>query len=88
MTIKVTVLYFASAQSATGLTSEEVELPFEEKGFPLSKLGGVLCARHPETGLDKVLETSQWSINAEMVMAEAYLTGGEELAVICPVSAG
>ncbi len=83
----ITVLYFAAASTATGLTSEEVLLP--KYPYKLSHLAELLSERH--TGnLRKVLKSSQWSVNAEMIDdAEAvYLKGGEEVAVICPVSGG
>ena len=61
-----------------------------KKGFPLSKLGDVLIQRHAGSNLDEVLKTSQWSVDAEMVddPESVFLKGGEEVAVICPVSGG
>ncbi|TCD60478.1 hypothetical protein EIP91_010026 [Steccherinum ochraceum] len=52
----------------------------------LSSLPALLISRHPGTGLDKVLESSQWSVEAEMVENpdDVVLKGGEEVAVICP----
>jgi len=99
----ITALYFAAASTATGLTTERVALPLppsepateEEfdrvtKGFPLVKLADLLSDRHPSTGLDKVLKNSSWAVNEEMVdePEKVYLKGGEEVAVICPVSGG
>ena len=92
--ITITVLYFASAQSATGLQRERVELQPEPEsgGFPLSKLAATLAARHPQSKLDEVLRTSQWSVDEEMVPSDAVdekeLKGGETVAVIPPVSGG
>lgn len=88
-TPKITVLYFAAASTATGLHSEQVVLPSGDP-FPLPSLSGLLTSLHPKTGLDKVLATSQWSVDAEMVddPEEVVLVGGEEVAVICPVSGG
>ncbi|KAH8100097.1 hypothetical protein BXZ70DRAFT_894078 [Cristinia sonorae] len=85
----VTVLYFAAASTATGLNSEEIELP-TPRPFKLSSLSNLLISRYPGKGLEKVLESSQWSVDAEMVdnPDETVLTGGEEVAVICPVSGG
>ena len=59
-------------------------------GFPLTQLAGLLVARHPNTSLGSVLEKSQWAVDAEMVEEPAQVTlrGGEEVAVICPVSGG
>ncbi|EJD06408.1 uncharacterized protein FOMMEDRAFT_75654 [Fomitiporia mediterranea MF3/22] len=91
-TRKITVLYFAAALTATGVQSETIDLPSSdnEATFPLSKLGDLLVQRHLGTNLDAILQTSQWSIDAEMVddTESVMLRGGEEVAVICPVSGG
>ena len=91
----ITVLYFAAASTATGLTSESIELPAtssQVQGFPLSQLAAFLETRHAGTDLGKVLETSRWSVDAEMVEEgeedSVILKGGEEVAIICPVSGG
>ncbi|KAF8623622.1 hypothetical protein AX17_007324 [Amanita inopinata Kibby_2008] len=85
---RITVLYFAAASTAAGVTSEEVPIP--EQPFKLSSLGALLSSRHPNTGLDEVLQSSRWSVNEEMVDVEEVveLKGGEEVAIICPVSGG
>ena len=56
----------------------------------LSELAGLLTARHPKTSLASVLEQSSWAVDAEMVEdpATVVLRGGEEVAIICPVSGG
>ena len=136
----ITVLYFAAASTATGLTSETVALPspspcaepasstspkehsYDEglvapgipathetksrspaeaphaphaspctpHAFPLTSLPSLLASRHPGTNLADILRDSQWSVDAEMVEdpERVVLTGGEEVAVICPVSGG
>lgn len=89
----VTVLYFAAASTATGLASERITLPPEtasDNPMRLSSLASLLTSRHPDTSLGKVLEGSQWSVDAEMVEdpEEVILKGGEEIAIICPVSGG
>ncbi|KAI0368744.1 hypothetical protein BV20DRAFT_947474 [Pilatotrama ljubarskyi] len=98
----ITVLYFAAASTATGLTTEQVPLPStppppaendgndDSASFPLTALADVLAARHPGTDLRQVLEQSQWAVSEEMVddPARVVLRGGEEVAVICPVSGG
>lgn len=85
---QVTVLYFAGASTATGQYEETVTLPTTP--FPLSSLASHLNSLHPGTGLDKVLTTSQWSVDAVMVHEPetCHLKGGEEVAVIPPVSGG
>lgn len=89
---KITLLYFAAASTATGLTQETIALPPTPTPFPLTSLSELLVARYPNIGLDKILEGSQWSIDAEMIdpeqLADVVLKGGEEVAVICPVSGG
>ena len=89
-TRQITVLYFAAAQTAAGLAAETIDLPAEMPDFKLSNLGSLIMARHPNSNLDRVLSTSQWSVDAEMVDEPegVVLKGGEEVAVICPVSGG
>lgn len=89
---QITVLYFAAAIAAAGTMSETIDLPVTDGGAPfrLSTLADLLCSRHPGSNLKKVLGTSQWSVDAEMVDDPTLfvLKGGEEVAVICPVSGG
>lgn len=84
----ITVLYFAAASTATGLPSEEIPIPHE--GFKLSELGSLLTSRHSKSDLGKILNTSRWSVDLEMISNPevVVLRGGEEVAVICPVSGG
>ncbi|CAL1716522.1 unnamed protein product [Somion occarium] len=84
----ITVLYFAAASTATGLTEQSIALP--QNPFPLSSLASVIISQHPNKGLEKILGTSQWSVDAEMVddPEKVLLKGGQEVAVICPVSGG
>jgi molybdopterin synthase sulfur carrier subunit len=89
---EIVVLYFAAASTATGLTEERIPIPSlaeTPSQFRLSSLPKILISRHP-SALEKVLQTSQWSVNAEMVGSpeEVVLKGGEEVAIICPVSGG
>jgi molybdopterin converting factor small subunit len=86
---EITVLYFAAASTAAGRTSERLALP---GGAPLAlpALGTLLGERHAARGMAGVLADSQWSVDAEMVddPEKVVLKGGEEVAVICPVSGG
>lgn len=86
--LEVTVLYFAAASTATGKSSETIRIP--DSGINLSDLGELLISQHPGTALRNVLQTSQWSVDAEMIVDpnDFILRGGEEVAVICPVSGG
>jgi len=86
--VQVNVLYFAAASTATGLDREQVPVPANCR---LSSLGDLLVARHPEAAnLREILAGSKWSVDAEMVDSPdaVVLQGGEEIAVICPVSGG
>ncbi|KLO09427.1 hypothetical protein SCHPADRAFT_907763 [Schizopora paradoxa] len=100
-TRSITVLYFAAAFTAVGTDQETIALPGPVatsesesgiEGFPLCSLPDLLCARHPDAKLEKVLKGSRWSVNEEMVTEEeestVRLKGGEVVAVICPVSGG
>lgn len=84
----ITVLYFAAASTALGITSEQVPLP--PGGLKLSNLSQELASRHPDVDLAPILGTSQWSVDCEMVddPETVVLKGGEEIGVICPVSGG
>jgi molybdopterin synthase sulfur carrier subunit len=97
--LPITVLYFAAAQTALGKMSESIQLPETNEdgsdnlpGFPLSELSKLLVVRHGSVGadLEGVLKISKWSVNAEMVddVDTIFLKGGEEVAVIPPVSGG
>ena len=85
---QITVLYFAAAMAATKLPSEMFTLP--DGGLKLSDLAKLIASRHPNTGIDRVLEGSRWSVDAELVdrLDSFVLKGGEEVAVIPPVSGG
>ena len=68
----------------------ELRTPRAAGGFPLTDLAALLAARHAHTALGRVLAQSAWAVDAEMVddPARVVLRGGEEVAVICPVSGG
>ncbi|KAI0925985.1 hypothetical protein AcW1_008272 [Taiwanofungus camphoratus] len=104
-TPEITVLYFAAASTATGLTVERIPLPVpstsdsteisltsasKRTGFPLSALSSLLAARHPHTTLETIISQSSWAVDEEMVddPNAVFLRGGEEVAIICPVSGG
>ncbi|KAJ3999477.1 hypothetical protein F5050DRAFT_1565042 [Lentinula boryana] len=89
----ITVLYFAAASTTLGITDELVPIP--EKGLYLSQLTELLIERHSQSSLNtlrKILDSSQWSVDAEMVgdedLTKVELKDGMEVAVICPVSGG
>ena len=85
---EVTVLYFAAATTALGRTSETFAVPGD--GLKLSDLAKLIVSRHLNSGIDRVLEQSRWSVDAELVDTpdSVVLRGGEEVAIIPPVSGG
>ncbi|KAJ3815580.1 hypothetical protein EV368DRAFT_48875 [Lentinula lateritia] len=95
-TAHITVLYFAAASTTLGITEEKIPIP--EKGFYLSQLKDLLVEKHSRDNpinddgtLRKILDSSQWSVDAEMVdddLTKVELGDGVEVAVICPVSGG
>lgn len=88
------LLFFASAQSATRLSSLEIPLPpassLSSEPYTLTKLAQDLAQQFPKLG--PVLETSNWAVNEEMVGEEDVegfvLNGGETVGVLPPVSGG
>ena len=85
---EITVLYFAAATTTTGRTSETFALP--DGGLKLSDLAKLVVSRHPNSGVDRVLEGSRWSVDAELIhdLDSFVLQGGEKVGVIPPVSGG
>lgn len=84
----ITILYFAAASTATGKNTEQILIP--STGLSLPSLSNLLSSRYHNTDLGKILGTSQWSVDEEMVddPSSVTLRGGEEVAVIPPVSGG
>ncbi|KAF5377360.1 hypothetical protein D9757_008010 [Collybiopsis confluens] len=93
----ITVLYFAAASTAVGLSKELIPIPAQD--FYLSSLPSLLVERHANLRgakigeqLRDILDSSQWSVDAEMVdeehLSKVELRDGMEVAVICPVSGG
>lgn len=90
------VLYFAAAKEAAGIGRQDIALP--ESPFPLAKLGTHLVQLVSDSGkgdskeFQKVLERSKWSVDEDMVneeeIAKLTLKGGEDVAIIPPVSGG
>jgi hypothetical protein len=58
-----------------------------DDGLKLSDLARLIVSRHPNTGIDRVLEGTRWSVDGEMVYADLdafVLRGGEEVALSLP----
>ena len=95
----LTILFFASAQTATSLSTLSFPLPQtpapsstppQPQPYTLSNLAADLVERFPKLG--KVLESASWAVDEEMVGEEEVggwvLKGGETVAVLPPVSGG
>jgi len=89
------LLFFASAQSATRLSTLDFPLPPSSSSttstpYTLPQLARDLAQQFPK--LAQVLETSSWAVNEEMVGEEEVegwvLQGGETVAILPPVSGG
>ena len=89
---QLTVLYFAAARDATGVSTETVELASSEP--LLADLSAALLERHQarDTELRAVLRRSAWSVNEAIVgrdeEASLVLRDRDVVAVIPPVSGG
>ncbi len=82
-----TLLYFASASAFTGKSSERFTAPLS-----LNELFGKLEHQYPDIGA-KVLGSSALTVNLEYIDLEAdasryIIKGGDEVAIIPPVSSG
>ncbi|CAO1613446.1 unnamed protein product [Parajaminaea phylloscopi] len=88
----IKLLLFAAARDAAGKSSIVVSLP--KTPYPLSDISSLLATLEMKDGkrFNEVLDRSQWSVDESMVSADEIskkmLKGGEEVAVIPPVSGG
>lgn len=86
------MLYFASARTCVGRSSEDV--PLSSASQTLSDLAQILLDRHASVAdqLGRILEASAWSVNEQIVPSEqvsvTQLRHGDVVAVIPPVSGG
>lgn len=85
---KITVLYYSAAMTATKLTTETFTLP--DDGLKLSDLATLIASRHPNTGIDRVLAGTRWSVDGKMMYGRDsfVLKGGEEVTVIPQLTGG
>lgn len=88
----ITLLLFAAARDAAGKSSFILDLP--QSPFPLTDLASLLPAAglKDSSRFNVVLKRSQWSVGQSMVredeVSKTMLKGGEEVAIIPPVSGG
>ena len=83
MAITSKIRFFARLSELTGIREIEVEV---NKGTTVSSLFQELCNRYPE--LSDYENRLMFAVNAEYVDATQILQGGEEIALIPPVSGG
>ena len=86
--IRIAVLRFAAAMTVTKLASDVFALP--DDTLKLSGLAKPIVSRYPNTGVDRVLEGSRRSVDAQLMdpVDSFVLKGGEEMAIIPRVSGG
>jgi molybdopterin converting factor subunit 1 len=82
--MKITVLFFATLRSLTGIKSVEMELPPESRVSDLKFLVG---DRFPQTA-SALGDTVLVSINREYAMDDQIIPDGAEVAFFPPVSGG
>lgn len=84
------VLYFASARTTIGHSSETISLPTTP--FPLASLITLIANKYSSRGAEAVLRTCRWSVDNTLIeideLIEWTLHGREEVAAIPPVSGG
>lgn len=84
------MLYFASARTTIGSSSETIDLP--STPFPLQSLVSLIATKHSAQNAASVLGTCRWSVDNTLIeideIHEWTLKGGEEVAAIPPVSGG
>lgn len=80
----VRVLYFAVVRDrAGGISEEALTLP---EGATVAALAELVAARHPD--LAGLMGSVRFAVNEAFAGAETPLEGGDEVAVIPPVSGG
>jgi len=82
--MRITVLFFATLRSLTGLKSLELELPLESRVADLKLLIG---DRFPQVA-PALVATALVSINREYADDDQVIPDGAEIALFPPVSGG
>ena len=80
---QVTILYFATVGERLRLENESCDLPERVTG---SEILAVIATRHPSVA--ELLSGCRVAVDCEFVANQVLLRGGEEVAVIPPVSGG
>jgi molybdopterin converting factor subunit 1 len=80
---QVTILYFAGISERVRLERESCELPASTSSDEI--LAGI-ATRHPTAA--HLLSTCRVAVDCEFLIDHVLLHGGEEIAVIPPVSGG
>ncbi len=82
--MRARVLYFGPCRQHAGCDEETVDIP--GGGATVGALLNRCCALHP--GLASARSSLLVSVNLEFAKAETPLAGGEEIAVMPPLSGG
>jgi molybdopterin converting factor subunit 1 len=82
--MKITVLFFATLRSLTGLKSQEFDLPPESRVADLKIIVG---DRFPQVA-SALMETVLVSVNREYAQDDQIVPDGAEVALFPPVSGG
>jgi molybdopterin converting factor subunit 1 len=80
---QVTILYFATVGERLGLERESCELPAQ---VTASEILAAIATRHPPVA--DLLNACRVAVDCEFVASRMHLRGGEELAVLPPMSGG
>lgn len=83
--MEFTVLFFARSREVAGVPSIDVTLP---EGSTTTELLKLLVERYP--GMESVLQSCVLAVNQEYVSKDeaTALQGGDEIAIIPPLSGG
>ena len=82
--MEITVLFFATLRSLTGLKSLELEMPTESR---VADLKLMVADRFPQV-VPALVETVLVSVNREYAEDEQIIPDGAEVALFPPVSGG
>lgn len=83
ITLKIKVIYFATAREAAATREEQLTVP---AGASTADLAAEIVRRHPN--LDRVMESARFSINFDLVQVSGQLHDGDEVGVLPPLAGG